>query len=154
MNIFQRPHPSVAANVLSISLFRFGHDLRKLLDDCGFDETLFGGNINDLKNAASKTLKVLEEKMTASLNDFTLLFAAETILAQNIHPNVISATELQLRATFLSRIDHEYIWTALSYFYSDNSVPENHPDVFTAKMEDSTFAPGSAINSVNDLISM
>ncbi|OZC11791.1 hypothetical protein X798_00972 [Onchocerca flexuosa] len=144
----KRPHPSVAANVLSISLFRFGHDLRKLLDDCGFDETLFGGNINDLKNAASKTLKVLEEKMTASLNDFTLLFAAETILAQNIHPNVISATELQLRATFLSRIDHEYIWTALSYFYSDNSVPENHPDVFTAKMEDSTFAPGSAINSI------
>lgn len=55
----KRPDPSVAANVLSISLFRFGHNLRQLLYDCGFDETLFGGKINDLKNAASKTLEAV-----------------------------------------------------------------------------------------------
>ncbi|VDK78141.1 unnamed protein product [Litomosoides sigmodontis] len=117
----KRPSPSVAANVLSISLFRFGHNLRKFFDDCGFDETLFGTKIGDLKNAASKTLKTLEEKMITSMNDFTLLFAAETMLAQNIHPNVISTAELQLRATFLSRIDHEYIWSALSYFCDKNN---------------------------------
>ncbi|MCP9261468.1 Serine/threonine-protein kinase pink-1, mitochondrial [Dirofilaria immitis] len=133
----KRPNPSIAANVLNISLFRFGHDLQKLFDDCGFDETLFGGNINDLKNAASKTLKAL----TSSLNDFMLLFAAETILAQNIHPNIISTAELQLRATFLSRIDHEYIWTALSYFCNGNNLSKIHPNVFTTQVGDSTFPP-------------
>uniref|UniRef100_A0A1I7V7J5 non-specific serine/threonine protein kinase n=1 Tax=Loa loa TaxID=7209 RepID=A0A1I7V7J5_LOALO len=148
----KRPNPSVAANVLSISLFRFGHNLRELFDDCGFDETLFGGKINDLKNAASKTLKALEEKVITSVNDFVLLFAAETILARNIHPNVISTAELQLRATFLSRIDHECIWSALSYFYNRDNLSGNHPTVFTTEMEDLTFAAGDAINSVNNLI--
>uniref|UniRef100_A0A0R3RI19 non-specific serine/threonine protein kinase n=1 Tax=Elaeophora elaphi TaxID=1147741 RepID=A0A0R3RI19_9BILA len=150
----KRPSPSVAANVLSISLFRFGHDLRKLFDDCGFDETLFGGKINDLKNAASKTLEALEEKMTASLNDFTLLFAAETILARNIHPNVISTAELQLRATFLSRIDHECIWSALSYFYGESSLSRNDVNIFTAEMRDPTVAASDATNSINNLISV
>lgn len=92
------------------------------------------------------------------MNDFTLLFAAETILAQNIHPNVISTAELQvaahifintrilefaikiffvartlahimnniaffqLRATFLSRIDHQCIWSALSYFCDEDNL--------------------------------
>lgn len=59
MNFFQRPNPSVAANVLSISLFRFGHNLQKLFDDCGFEEALFGGKINDLKNASSRTLRTV-----------------------------------------------------------------------------------------------
>ncbi|KAL3993940.1 Protein kinase domain family protein [Acanthocheilonema viteae] len=149
----KRPIPSVAANVLSISLFRFGHNLRKLFDDCGFDETLFGAKINDLKNAASKTLKTIEEKMIASMNDFTLLFAAETILARNIHPNVVSTAELQLRATFLSRIDHECIWSALSYFYDNDNLSENHTSVFTAEIRDSMFAAGDLTNSINNLIS-
>lgn len=143
----KRPDPSVAANVLSISLFRFGHNLRQLLYDCGFDETLFGGKINDLKNAASKTLEALKEKMTASVNNFTLLFAAETILARNIHPNVISTAELQLRATFLSRIDHEYIWSALSYFCHEGNSSRNHSNFFITKMGDPVFAAGDSVNN-------
>ncbi|VDM09678.1 unnamed protein product [Wuchereria bancrofti] len=143
----KRPDPSVAANVLSISLFRFGHNLHKLLHDCGFDETLFGGKINDLKNAASKTLEALKENMIASVNNFTLLFAAETILARNIHPNVISTAELQLRATFLSRINHEYIWSALSYFCHEGSSSRSHSNFVTTKMGDQIFAAGDTINS-------
>uniref|UniRef100_A0A1I8EVZ2 non-specific serine/threonine protein kinase n=1 Tax=Wuchereria bancrofti TaxID=6293 RepID=A0A1I8EVZ2_WUCBA len=148
----KRPDPSVAANVLSISLFRFGHNLHKLLHDCGFDETLFGGKINDLKNAASKTLEALKENMIASVNNFTLLFAAETILARNIHPNVISTAELQLRATFLSRINHEYIWSALSYFCHEGSSSRSHSNFVTTKMGDQIFAAGDTINSVNNFI--
>ncbi|CAG9537982.1 unnamed protein product [Cercopithifilaria johnstoni] len=148
----KRPSPSVAANVLSISLFRFGHDLRQLFDDCGFNKTLFGAKMNDLKVAASKTLKMLHEKVTASVSDFILLFAVETILARNIHPNVISTAELQLRATFLSRIEHECIWSALSYFCDEVNLSGNCANVFTTEISDPTFATGDSINSINNLI--
>ncbi|KAI6188355.1 Protein kinase domain-containing protein [Aphelenchoides besseyi] len=72
----ERPSPHVAANIVSLSLFRFG---QKKLDD------MIG------------------------------LFVAETISARLISPAIISPSELQLRATFLSRIDRTKIWMAVEH---------------------------------------
>ncbi|VDN34986.1 unnamed protein product [Gongylonema pulchrum] len=149
---YARPNPHVAANVLSISLFRFGDDLRKFFYSSGFDETLFGKPIIDLTRASSRTLKMLGQKMIAALNGFTMLFAAETILARNIHPRTISAAELQLRATFLSRLDQEHIWSALNYFSPDNEEPPPSKVYRSDKITNTMLAPNDFPSSVNTLI--
>lgn len=50
----ERPKPHIAANVVSISLFRFGQDVKSFLEDCG---VLMGWNTKELKKSFSKTLK-------------------------------------------------------------------------------------------------
>uniref|UniRef100_A0A914RW63 non-specific serine/threonine protein kinase n=1 Tax=Parascaris equorum TaxID=6256 RepID=A0A914RW63_PAREQ len=84
----KRPDPRVAANVLSISLFRFGDDVRSFLSECGFDETIIG--------CGKSTLKNLESRAEAKLDEMVMLYAAETILAKRLEGKVISTAELQV----------------------------------------------------------
>ncbi|VDN33995.1 unnamed protein product [Gongylonema pulchrum] len=143
---YARPNPHVAANVLSISLFRFGDDLRKFFYSSGFDETLFGKPIIDLTRATSRTLKMLGQKMIAALNGFTMLFAAETILARNIHPRTISAAELQVipKACIVD--------LALNYFYPDDEEPPPSKIRRSDKITSTMLAPNDFPSSVNTLI--
>uniref|UniRef100_A0A914Z579 non-specific serine/threonine protein kinase n=1 Tax=Panagrolaimus superbus TaxID=310955 RepID=A0A914Z579_9BILA len=50
----ERPKPHIAANVISISLFRYGQDVKLFLEECG---VLMGWNTKELKKSFSKTLK-------------------------------------------------------------------------------------------------
>lgn len=115
----KRPDPRVAANVLSISLFRFGDDVRSFLSECGIDETIVGCGKSALTNVISRTLRILESKAEAKLDEMVMLYAAETILAKRLEGKVISTAELQLRASFLARLDRKEIFAALDYFYFD-----------------------------------
>ena len=54
----------------------------------------------------------------------TQLYAAETIASKFLNPRIISDAELQLRATFLSRVDKEEVWNAMEYFFDENSIRE------------------------------
>ncbi|MFH4976470.1 hypothetical protein AB6A40_003179 [Gnathostoma spinigerum] len=119
-NPAERPNPHVAANVLGISLFRFGEDIRQVLWQCGLEESILGQNTDVLRNAFSRTLRLLGKKLSKTLDDVAMLYAAETIIARSLEPKIISTAELQLRATFLSRLDKEHVWSALDYFYADD----------------------------------
>ncbi|CAI4232948.1 unnamed protein product [Auanema sp. JU1783] len=109
----QRQTPHVAANVVCLSLFRFGNDVRQFLADCGVTEL----NPSRLKNSFSEVLKELGARADKSLNDVLTFLSAESIIARNISPPVISDSELQLRATFLSRLDRNQLWEAVGYFF-------------------------------------
>lgn len=54
--MFQRPDPHVAANVVSFSLFRYGENIRKILDDCGLDELFVYTGLSELKTTVSATI--------------------------------------------------------------------------------------------------
>uniref|UniRef100_A0A183U5K3 PSD1 domain-containing protein n=1 Tax=Toxocara canis TaxID=6265 RepID=A0A183U5K3_TOXCA len=118
---FQRPDPRVAANVLSISLFRFGDDVRSFLNQCGIDETILGCKTNAFRSSTSRTIRMLGSNAEERLDEVAMLYAAETILAKRLEGDVISAAELQLRATFLARLDREQVFSALDYFFLDPS---------------------------------
>jgi len=117
----ERPLPHVAANVVSISLFRFGQDVKGFLEECGFS---VGWNIKKLKESFSKSLNMLGKEIEKRLDDVTQLYAAETIASKFLNPRIISDAELQLRATFLSRMDKEEVWNAMEYFFDENSMKE------------------------------
>uniref|UniRef100_A0AC34R6V2 Protein kinase domain-containing protein n=1 Tax=Panagrolaimus sp. JU765 TaxID=591449 RepID=A0AC34R6V2_9BILA len=118
----QRPKPHVAANVVSISLFRFGKDVKTFLEECGLS---VGWDTKQLKNSFSKTLKTLGQNIEKRLDDVTQLYAAETILSKFLNPQIISNAELQLRATFLSRLNKEDIWPAMEYFFDEHVIREH-----------------------------
>jgi len=112
----ERPLPQIAANIISISLFRFGQDVRSFLEDCGIT---MGWNSKQLKDSFSSTLKKLGSQLDQKVERVLSLYAAETILSKMINPVVISDAELQLRATFLTRVNRDEIWHALEYFYDE-----------------------------------
>ncbi|KAI3411857.1 hypothetical protein GPALN_001919 [Globodera pallida] len=100
----QRPNPAVAANVVAVSLLRFGHDVRTFLRECGTELiSLTCENIRPVLKRAS--LSKLKDRMNNKLRHLAELYATETITLQLANSPKISAAELQLRATFLSRLD-------------------------------------------------
>jgi PTEN induced putative kinase 1 len=123
INPDERPKPHIAANVVLISLFRFGQDVKIFLEECG---VLMGWNTKELKKSFSKTLKTLGSHIEQKLDYVTELYAAETILSKLISPKVISPAELQLRATFLARLNRDDIWPAMEYFFDEESYHEQH----------------------------
>uniref|UniRef100_A0A1I7X977 non-specific serine/threonine protein kinase n=1 Tax=Heterorhabditis bacteriophora TaxID=37862 RepID=A0A1I7X977_HETBA len=88
----QRILPHVAANVVCLSLFRFGGDLRSFFSICGIE------NMNPfiVQNAITKSLKKLCAYAEKSLDDVLSLLAAETIIARGLTPQIISQAELQV----------------------------------------------------------
>uniref|UniRef100_A0A1I7YEA7 non-specific serine/threonine protein kinase n=1 Tax=Steinernema glaseri TaxID=37863 RepID=A0A1I7YEA7_9BILA len=111
----KRPSVHVAANVVCMSLFRFGEDVRQFLEGCGVTMDI---NINAINDTYSPSVKKLRDRLQEILSDVTALYAAETILARGIRPGIVSQSELQLRATFLSRLDRNIIWDAVKYFFA------------------------------------
>lgn len=59
--------------------------------------------------------------MERRLEDVTALYAAETITAKMINPRIISDAELQLRATFLARVQRDEVWAAMEYFFDEDA---------------------------------
>uniref|UniRef100_A0A915EI36 non-specific serine/threonine protein kinase n=1 Tax=Ditylenchus dipsaci TaxID=166011 RepID=A0A915EI36_9BILA len=123
INPHERCTPAVAANVISISLFRFGQDIRTFLQQCGLK---MGLDAENLKNSFSSTLNGLGEKLERKIDGVIELYAGETIISRLISPGIISKAELQLRATFLARLNHEEVWSAMKYFY-DDETPQSKP---------------------------
>jgi PTEN induced putative kinase 1 len=119
----ERPKPHIAANVISISLFRFGQDVKHFLEECG---VLMGWNTKELKKSFSKTLNMLGSHIEQKLDYVTELYAAETIMSKLISPKVISPAELQLRATFLARLNRDDIWPAMEYFFDEESYRQDN----------------------------
>uniref|UniRef100_A0A914LT09 non-specific serine/threonine protein kinase n=2 Tax=Meloidogyne TaxID=189290 RepID=A0A914LT09_MELIC len=85
----KRPKPEIGANIVAISLF--GMKIGKVLDE-------------------------FSNKIESAINSIVQLYASETILARFLNPKTISNAELQLRATFLSRMNFEELHTALNYY--------------------------------------
>jgi len=109
-----RPVPQIAANVVCISLFRFGQDIKQFFERLGLN---YLQNVNSLKASTSLYLKTLGKRLENSLDGMTELYTAETILSKLNNQRLISRAELQLRATFLSRIEREELWSSLDYFF-------------------------------------
>ncbi|KAH7709427.1 NKF2 protein kinase [Aphelenchoides avenae] len=125
----ERPTPQVAANVVSISLFRFGQDVKAFLEECGL---AMGWTARQLKKSFSSTLNALGEHLERRLDDVTGLYAAETITARMINPRIISDAELQLRATFLARLQHDEVWSAMEYFFDEDAY-RNHSGGYSTR---------------------
>ncbi|KAI1720270.1 protein kinase domain-containing protein [Ditylenchus destructor] len=139
----ERPKAHVAANVMSISLFRpykFCPDVRSILQRCGLAKE-FG--FNGLKTWG-QTLKYFEkkvqERITRKLDEIIKLYAGETIVARLNGRSDISRAELQLRATFLSRINRDDVWAALSYFV-DDETPQLLSPLSSQNVSRATTAP-------------
>uniref|UniRef100_A0A183C4K6 non-specific serine/threonine protein kinase n=1 Tax=Globodera pallida TaxID=36090 RepID=A0A183C4K6_GLOPA len=114
----QRPNPAVAANVVAVSLLRFGHDVRTFLRECGTELiSLTCENIRPVLKRASLS----KDRMNNKLRHLAELYATETITLQLANSPKISAAELQLRATFLSRLDSGELHSALKYFIGPDS---------------------------------
>ncbi|KAI6228155.1 Protein kinase domain-containing protein [Aphelenchoides besseyi] len=108
----ERPSPHVAANIVSLSLFRFGREFRSVLEECGVSTDWMNRKfVNGNNGMRTKLVEFVEKK----LDDMIGLFVAETISARSITPAIISPSELQLRATFLSRIDRTKVWMAVEH---------------------------------------
>ncbi|VDN52623.1 unnamed protein product [Dracunculus medinensis] len=118
----KRPKPHVAANLICLSLFRFGEDFKQYLIGSGID-FLFStegiSKLGHLEQGTGDKIRLFERKIMENLNDVMLLYASETILAKNLEGVAISQAEIQLRSTFLSRLDYEDVWSAIAYFYVD-----------------------------------
>lgn len=91
-----RPSPSCAANVLSLSLFQV-ENFKDLLDQMGISVTL-----------SSQTLWL-------KLSEMVSLYAAETILRSE----KLSRAEMQLRCSFLGRLEKGGVWEAIPYFLTN-----------------------------------
>uniref|UniRef100_A0A914H9U2 non-specific serine/threonine protein kinase n=1 Tax=Globodera rostochiensis TaxID=31243 RepID=A0A914H9U2_GLORO len=116
----QRPNPAVAANVVAVSLLRFGHDVRTFLRECGTELiSLTCENIRPVLKRAS--VSKLKDRMNNKLRHLAELYATETITLQLANSPKISAAELQLRATFLSRLDSGELHSAMKYFIGPDS---------------------------------
>ncbi|KAL3080746.1 hypothetical protein niasHT_039338 [Heterodera trifolii] len=111
----KRPKPAVAANVVAVSLLRFGHSIQTFLRECGIElaTSTFDGIYSLLNRSFSPKMK---DRLNERLRQLTELFATETISLQLAKPSDVSAAELQLRATFLSRLDIDEMHSALKYF--------------------------------------
>ncbi|VDD97245.1 unnamed protein product [Enterobius vermicularis] len=92
----QRPDPHVAANVVSFSLFRYGENIRKILDDCGLDELFVYTGLSELKTTVSATISKLKKKVEETFDDLMLLYATETMVSRRLCPGIISSAELQV----------------------------------------------------------
>jgi hypothetical protein len=84
-----RPRPEIAANVVAISLFRFGKDLRQFFRTFGLH---WFWSMENMRSTFSN----VRHQMEAKIRDMTELYATETILARFINPAVISSAELQV----------------------------------------------------------
>ncbi|KAK0395476.1 hypothetical protein QR680_001296 [Steinernema hermaphroditum] len=111
----ERPSAHVAANVVCMSLFRFGEDVKDFMESCGITVDV---DFTALRDSTSPFVKKIGDKLQKTLDDVTALYAAETILARGIRPGIVSQTELQLRATFLSRLERDTVWDAVKYFFA------------------------------------
>lgn len=124
----ERPSPQVAANVVVISLFRFGQDVRHFLESCGLEMPTLSTlkELRQMRESWSETLKSYGKRIEEKLDSICQLYAAETIISKLLVPAVISRAELQLRATFLSRLQREEVWRAMDYFYDDDSYANQY----------------------------
>ncbi|PAV56727.1 hypothetical protein WR25_04996 isoform A [Diploscapter pachys] len=104
--------PHIAANVLTLSLFRFGTNFPSTLNDCGLGQF----NFEFWRQTVGRTMNKWKKAVSKSIDDLVALIAAETVAARAIVPQAMSPAELQLRATFLSRIQREEMLQAITYF--------------------------------------
>lgn len=93
----RRPKPQVSANVIALSLFRFGHDIRLFMKHCGLN---LGWNLDRLKASLSTTLSGFAEELERKISTVVELYAAETIVSRLISPAIISSAELQVCLNF------------------------------------------------------
>jgi len=114
----ERPLPSVSANVVTLSLFRFGSELTTILKECGIALELYTSN---LKFGGTRILDNVAGHLDKQVDQLIGLFASETIMANSIAPRIISKSELQLRASFLARVDRSQVWNSLEYFVDGNT---------------------------------
>ncbi|CAD6195703.1 unnamed protein product [Caenorhabditis auriculariae] len=115
----QRVTPHVAANAINLSLFRFGSDVQKLLADCGLNKLAMLQNL--AKTNGSSVIDKLGVTANRALDNVMALLTAETITA-TLAPQLVSRAEKQLRATFLSRVTREDLWTSLHYFFKETAL--------------------------------
>ncbi|GMR37732.1 hypothetical protein PMAYCL1PPCAC_07927 [Pristionchus mayeri] len=99
----ERLSPSIAANVFSLSLFRFGADLHDLLPSFA-SEPIMG----EMRKVSKRVERVIDDMIS--------LLAAETIAARITSRELISRAELQLRATFMARLSRDELWASLAFF--------------------------------------
>ncbi|GMS85600.1 hypothetical protein PENTCL1PPCAC_7775 [Pristionchus entomophagus] len=99
----ERLLPSIAANVFSLSLFRFGADLHELLPSFASEPI-------------TKEIRKVSKRVERVIDDMISLLAAETISARITSRDLISRAELQLRATFMTRLNRDELWASLSFF--------------------------------------
>ncbi|KAJ1373262.1 hypothetical protein KIN20_035622 [Parelaphostrongylus tenuis] len=108
-NPHERLLPHIAANVVSLSLLRLGGNFQALLSSSGllshFARTFVDNSLTKLNDIAERVL-----------DDVLFLISAETIATHASTSQIISRAEQQLRATFLSRLNREHIWSAFLYF--------------------------------------
>jgi hypothetical protein len=80
--------PRIAANIITLSLFRFGQvDVGQLF-----------------------------RQLWHKPIDIMCLFATETLFARRFDAGIVSSAELQLRATFLARFDPIFVHKALDHY--------------------------------------
>ncbi|KAF8363564.1 pink-1 [Pristionchus pacificus] len=99
----ERLPPSIAANVFSLSLFRFGADLHELLPSFASEPL-------------AKEIRKVSKRVERVIDDMISLLAAETISARITSRDLITRAELQLRATFMARLDRDELWASLAFF--------------------------------------
>ncbi|CAJ0585694.1 unnamed protein product, partial [Mesorhabditis spiculigera] len=122
-----RVQPVVAADVVGMSLFRYGADVHGLVQ-----KGLLGLQLDLVDNPVSKALKKLGERMERALDDVLMLATAETIFAR--FRADLSQAEAQVRATFLSRVERSDLRAALGYFmpppqpFFPSTVPGQNPE--------------------------
>ncbi|GMT16576.1 hypothetical protein PFISCL1PPCAC_7873 [Pristionchus fissidentatus] len=99
----ERLLPGIAANVFSLSLFRFGADLQDLIPAFASEPL-------------AKEMRKVSSRIERIIDDMISLLAAETISARITPRDLISRAELQLRATFMSRLNRDELWESLAFF--------------------------------------
>ncbi|XGW08127.1 hypothetical protein V3C99_010885 [Haemonchus contortus] len=112
-NPAERLLPHIAANVISLSLLRLGGDFQSFFSSSGLNTVI---NVQTIRNALNTSLKKFAINAEKILDDVLFLISAETIASRSSTSGVISRAEQQLRATFLSRLNRDHIWEAVSYF--------------------------------------
>jgi len=125
----ERPLPHVAANVVTLSLFRFGTELTSIMKNCGIVLDLC---TSTLKFSGNQILDKVGTHLNAKMDEIIGLFASETITANLIAPKIISRAELQLRATFLARVNRQQVWDSLEYFIDGNLPNEDSSTISSA----------------------
>ncbi|KAK6056798.1 hypothetical protein COOONC_05696, partial [Cooperia oncophora] len=112
-HLFQRVLPHIAANVVSLSLLRLGGDFQSFLLSSGLNSVI---NLQTIRGALSSSFEKFAINAEKVLDDVLFLISAETIASRASQAGLISRAEQQLRATFLSRLNRDHIWEAVSYF--------------------------------------
>ncbi|XGW08128.1 hypothetical protein V3C99_010885 [Haemonchus contortus] len=148
-NPAERLLPHIAANVISLSLLRLGGDFQSFFSSSGLNTVI---NVQTIRNALNTSLKKFAINAEKILDDVLFLISAETIASRSSTSGVISRAEQQLRATFLSRLNRDHIWEAVSYFLP--KCPVQAENVFGDTCDTSLAAAigNVALNNNNGIV--